>query len=45
MSELAIYWAFAIAFLVGMVVIGLYQFAGLRAVDDRGERAFDFWIG
>ena len=45
MSELAIYWTFAIAFLAGMVVIGLYQFAGLRAVEDRGERAFDFWIG
>jgi Na+/proline symporter len=45
MSELAIYWAFAIAFLVGMVVIGVYQFVGLRSVDDRGERAFDFWIG
>ncbi len=45
MSELAIYWTFAIAFLAGMVVIGLSQFAGLRAVEDGGERAFDFWIG
>ena len=45
MSELAIYWAFAIAFLAGMVVIGVYQFVGLQSVDDRSERAFDFWIG
>jgi len=45
MSELAIYWAFAIAFLVGMVAIGVYQFIGLQSVEDRGERAFDFWIG
>ncbi|MFO8099746.1 MAG: sodium:solute symporter family protein [Salinibacter sp.] len=45
MSALAIYWTFAAAFLVGMVAIGLYQFVGLRAVDDDGERAFDFWIG
>lgn len=45
MSELAIYWAFALAFLVGMVVIGIFQFIGLRHVEDRGERAFDFWIG
>jgi SSS family solute:Na+ symporter len=45
MSELGIYWAFALAFLVGMVVIGIYQFIGLRHVEDRGERAFDFWIG
>ncbi|PSQ64468.1 MAG: sodium:solute symporter [Bacteroidetes bacterium QH_2_64_74] len=45
MSELAIYWTFATAFLVGMVAIGAYQFIGLRSVDDRGERAFDFWIG
>ncbi len=45
MSELAIYWIFAGAFLAGMVAIGVYQFIGLRTVDDRGERAFDFWIG
>ena len=45
MSELAIYWVFAGAFLASMVAIGAYQFIGLRTVDDRGERAFDFWIG
>jgi len=45
MSELVIYWIFAGAFLAGMVAIGAYQFIGLRSVDDRGERAFDFWIG
>ena len=45
MSTLAIYWTFAIAFLGGMVVIGLYQFFGLRSVRDDNERAFDFWIG
>jgi SSS family solute:Na+ symporter len=45
MSDVTVYWTFAAAFLVGMVVIGTYQFFELRAVEDRGERAFDFWIG
>jgi len=45
MADTAIYWAFTIAFLAGMVAIGVYQFLGLRAVEDQGERAFDFWIG
>ena len=45
MSTLAIYWTFAIAFLGGMVAIGVYQFFGLRSVADDQERAFDFWIG
>jgi Na+/proline symporter len=45
MSDTAVYWVFASIFLVGMVVIGTYQFFGLRSVEDRGERAFDFWIG
>jgi Na+/proline symporter len=45
MSNLAVYWVFTVAFLVGMVGIGAYQFFGLQAVSDDGERAFDFWIG
>jgi Na+/proline symporter len=45
MSDTTVYWIFAAAFLVGMVVIGVAQFSGLRSVDDRDERAFDFWIG
>ena len=45
MTETAIYWVFASAFLVGMVLIGAYQFLNLRAVEDHDERAFDFWIG
>jgi Na+/proline symporter len=45
MSNVAVYWLFAGAFLAGMVLIGAYQFLGLRAVSDDGERAFDFWIG
>jgi len=45
MSDTAIYWVFAAAFLLGMVFIGAYQFLGLRTVEDRSERAFDFWIG
>lgn len=45
MSSLAVYWAFTIAFLAGMVTIGAYQFFGLQAVTDDSERAFDFWIG
>jgi len=45
MSTLAIYWTFAIAFLGGMVAIGVYQFIGLRSVGNDQERAFDFWIG
>ncbi|PSQ77018.1 MAG: sodium:solute symporter [Bacteroidetes bacterium QH_7_62_13] len=45
MSNLAVYWGFTVAFLAGMVAIGAYQFFGLQAVSDDGERAFDFWIG
>jgi len=45
MNDIVIYWAFAVAFLVGMVAIGAYQFLGLREVGDDQERAFDFWIG
>jgi Na+/proline symporter len=45
MSNLAVYWGFTVAFLAGMVGIGAYQFFGLQAVSDDGERAFDFWIG
>jgi Na+/proline symporter len=45
MSNLAVYWVFTVAFLAGMVAIGAYQFFGLQAVSDDGERAFDFWIG
>lgn len=45
MSDTTIYWTFAIVFLASMVGIGAYQFLGLRAITDRDERAFDFWIG
>lgn len=45
MSDTTIYWAFAVVFLASMVGIGAYQFLGLRAITDRDERAFDFWIG
>ncbi|NBC87722.1 MAG: sodium:solute symporter family protein [Bacteroidetes bacterium] len=45
MSDTTIYWVFAILFLTSMVGIGAYQFFGLRSVDNRDERAFDFWIG
>lgn len=45
MNDVTVYWIFAIAFLAGMVGIGIYQYFGLRSVGDRNERAFDFWIG
>jgi len=45
MNETVVYWSFTIVFLASMVGIGAYQFFGLRAVEDRRERAFDFWIG
>jgi len=45
MNATVIYWTFTIAFLAGMVGIGAYQLLNLRDVEDRRERAFDFWIG